>query len=266
MNSTLIKIIEDNIFTNYKGVARLLNGQFIEDDEVAWYTTGRRSHFRYNGVVFTKTRTGELSRVVDPILDIYLSQNLPFFWSDWPDAGTPGLGDYLKSKDISFMHLADMPIMSRKLSELPELSFPKGVDIVRVRNQQDQAGWLMVMMEGFEEPEPARPDVQMYLANSISEAIPVFEHFLAYWDGIPCAISSFVRASLGAGIYNVATLPAYRGRGLGRAMTLTVMQSAQKAGYSTSMLFATTSGFPVYKRLGFETISTGDLYIWNGNG
>jgi hypothetical protein len=35
MKSTLIKIIEDNIFANYKGVARLLEGQFIENDEVA---------------------------------------------------------------------------------------------------------------------------------------------------------------------------------------------------------------------------------------
>lgn len=265
MKATLIRIIEDNVLVNYKGVARLLNGQFIENDEVAWYMTGLKSHFRFNGIVRTTIHTGELSRVVDPILDVYLSQNIPFFWSDWPDAGTPGLGDYLKSKGIPFMYLAGMPIMLRKLSELPEISLPKGVDIVRVQTQQDQAGWLKVMMEGFEEPEPARPDVQMYLANSISEASPVFEHFLAYWDGIPCAISSFVGARLGAGIYNVVTLPAYRGRGLGRALTLTVMQSAQKAGYSTSMLFATTSGFPVYKRLGFETVSTGDLYIWSGN-
>ena len=55
MKTVLIQIIEDNIFANYKGVARLLEGQFIEDDEVAWYNTGRRSYFRFNGVVRTVT-------------------------------------------------------------------------------------------------------------------------------------------------------------------------------------------------------------------
>ena len=73
MKTVLIQIIEDNIFANYKGVARLLEGQFIEDDEVAWYNTGRRSYFRFNGVVRTVTRTEDLSRVVDPILDVFLS-------------------------------------------------------------------------------------------------------------------------------------------------------------------------------------------------
>lgn len=265
MKADLTQVIEDNIFGYYKGIARLLDGQFIENDEVAWYNTGRRSHFRFNGVVRTATRTEELRRIVDPILDEYLFQNLPFFWADWQDAGTPGLGDYLNSKRLSFTHVKSVPAMLRELDDLPELSLPDSVEIVEVQDQQHQADWLNVMMEGFQEPEPARLDIQKYLINSLDEPRPVFQHFLAYWQGIACAISTLLYAKLGAGIYAVATLPSHRNRGLGRALTLHAMYAARAAGYKTSILFATPSGLPVYEKLGFETRSAADLYIWNGN-
>jgi len=164
------------------------------------------------------------------------------------------------------MHFS-IPAMSRLLVDLPQTSLPKDVEIVRVQTQQDESDWLNVLMEGFEEPGPSRPDFQQYLANSLTEPQPVFEHFLARWQGEPCAISTLLHAAgQGAGVYHVTTLPAYRGRGLGKVLTLTAMQSAQREGYTKAILFATHSGFPLYQRLGFETVSTAGIFVWNGNG
>jgi GNAT superfamily N-acetyltransferase len=154
--------------------------------------------------------------------------------------------------------------MSRGLNDLPEISLPKEVELVRVQSEQDQADWLNVLMEGFEEPEPSRPDFQQILANSLTESEPVFEHFLARWQDEACAISTLLHADHGAGIYHVTTLPHYRLHGLGKALTLAAMQSAHEAGYWHSILFATPSGFPIYKQLGFETVTTADAFVWNG--
>ena len=90
------------------------------------------------------------------------------------------------------------------------------------------------------------------------------EHFVARWRGEPCAISTLLRAPLAAGIYHVTTLPAYRGRGLGKALTLAAMQSARRAGYADATLFATPFGYPLYQRLGFETVTTAELFGWEG--
>ncbi|CAG1016483.1 hypothetical protein ANAEL_05643 [Anaerolineales bacterium] len=261
-----IQAIEENILTYYKELTRLLDGRFMESDEVVWYETGRQSLFRFNGVLRTATRTEELSRIVDPILDLFLSQNLPFFWVDWQDVGVPGLGDYLSSRNIQFVHAKGMPTMSRGLDDLPELSLSKEVELVRVQSKQDQSDWLTVLMLGFEEPEPSRADFQQIIDRSLTEPEPVFEYFIARWQGEPCAISTLLHANHGAGIYHVATLPAYRGRGLGAALTLAAMYSAKSAGYQQAILFATPSGFPVYKRLGFQTVSTADAFVWSGNG
>jgi ribosomal protein S18 acetylase RimI-like enzyme len=266
MDMTQIHVIEENFLTYYKGIARLLGGRYIAQDQVTWFTTGRRSLLRFNGVLrAVVSRAEELNTVVDPILDVFLSQTLPFFWVDWEVVGTPGLGDYLNSKGIPF-ECFSVPAMSRALDDLPELSLPQGVEIARVQTQQDQVDWLNVLMEGFEEPEPSRPDFQQYLAHSISEPQPVFDHYLARWQSEPCAISTLLRAERAAGIYHVTVLPNYRGRGLGKALTLAAMYLAQRAGYSTAILAATPSGFPLYQRLGFETVSTADLFTWTGNG
>lgn len=261
-----VQIAEENAITYYKGIARFLEGQYIETDQVAWFITGRRSLGRFNGVLHTTVSpVDSISKVVDPIIMKFVSQGLPFFWVDWPEVGTPSLGDYLLFKESSLTKFS-IPAMLRGLDDLPQVSIPNEVEITHVQTQQDQTDWLNVLMEGFEEPQPSRPDFQQYLANSLSEQTPVFEHYIARWQGIPCAISTLLRADHSAGIYHVATLPNYRGHGLGKALTLAPMQSAWQAGYDTAVLFATPSGFPIYQRLGFETVSTADLYTWSGIG
>jgi GNAT superfamily N-acetyltransferase len=266
MTSGQIKAIEENAIAYYECIARFLGGQFHEQEDFVWFTTQCRSVFRFNGVVHTAVRSDELSRVVDPMLESFLSQNLPFFWVAWPDVGTPGLGDYLSSKPISFIRIEKMPVMICALNDLPQASLPNGVEICPVQSQQDQADWLNIFMEGFDEPELARPDVELILAGSLNQTESTYEYFLARWEGKPCSISTLFCTEHAAGIYSVTTLPEYRGRGLGTALTVTAMKSARAAGYSEAMLFATPSGYLVYKRLGFETVSTADLFIWNGNG
>lgn len=259
-----IQLVEENAQTYYKGIARLLGGEYHQEDHVVWFKTGRQSLYRFNGILRISVRGGNFGEIAEPILGTFISQSLPFFLVVWQNGSAPALAEYLDSKDIRWEHFEGMPAMSRGLDDLPELSLPNDMDVIRVQSQEDQADWLNVLMEGFEEPEPSRPDFGQYLSNSLSEPNPVFEHFLARRGGKPCAISTLLRAAHGAGIYHVTTLPAHRGHGLGKALTLTAMQSAREAGYKWSVLFATPSGFPIYKQLGFETVTTADGFIWSG--
>src|SRR3990172_7356856 len=91
-NMKKIQAIEENALTYYKGIARLLGGQYIEEDQIIWFTTGRRSLGRFNGVLRTMvSNPDDLAGVIDPILGVFLSQNLPFFWVDWEAIAAPGL-------------------------------------------------------------------------------------------------------------------------------------------------------------------------------
>lgn len=263
MNNPPLQLIENNALAYYKGLAHSLGGQFFEQEHITWFITGRRSLTRFNGVLRTDPSAQNLLQIARLVVDRFFSSNLPFFWADYPPGAAPGLAEFLSSQEVPLI-ARGMPAMQRSLEDLPALGMPDEVEITLVESDQDQDDWLEVLMRGFPEPEDAREDFRQYLQHSLTEPKSAWVHFLARWQGQPCAISTLLRASLAAGIYHVTTLPAYRSRGLGRALTLAAMQAARQIGYSTAVLFATPDGFPLYRKLGFDTVVTADLYTWNG--
>jgi predicted acetyltransferase len=59
-----------------------------------------------------------------------------------------------------------------------------------------------------------------------------------------------------AGLYYVATLPAFRGQGIAAAMTVTPLLEARQMGMRVGVLQASDQGKGLYRRLGFETYCT----------
>jgi len=54
----------------------------------------------------------------------------------------------------------------------------------------------------------------------------------------------------------VGTVPEFRGKGYGSAVTLAAMDWAREMGEELAILHATEMGKPVYRRLGFEAHCT----------
>jgi GNAT superfamily N-acetyltransferase len=199
-----------------------------------------------------------------PALAHFQAQRLPFFWADYPPGGAPGLVDRLRGLP-GFHGVYPLPAMGRSLVHLPDERTREEITIAEVRSSRQQAEWLEILMEGFQEPEPTRPDFQEFLRRSVIDPLYRFNHYLAYWQGVPCATASVLRAPQAAGLYHVTTRPAYRGRGLGTAVTRAAMDAARQMGYERMLLSATSDGYPLYQRLGYEPGPSVDLYIIMGS-
>jgi GNAT superfamily N-acetyltransferase len=76
-------------------------------------------------------------------------------------------------------------------------------------------------------------------------------NFVARVDGVPAACSSVCIEHGVAGVYCVATLEHFRGRGLGTAITRAAMTYAAEQGARHALLHATEMGAPIYRKIGF---------------
>jgi ribosomal protein S18 acetylase RimI-like enzyme len=77
-------------------------------------------------------------------------------------------------------------------------------------------------------------------------------NYLGYLDGKPVSTSTVFHCSGVVGIYDVATLPEARGRGIGTALTLAPLLDARQAGYRIGVLQSSDMGLGVYKKMGFR--------------
>ena len=72
------------------------------------------------------------------------------------------------------------------------------------------------------------------------------------YDGAPVSTATLVVADGVAAVYGVGTVIGWRGRGLGRAVTLAVLHEARARGCDLAFLNPSDLGYGVYARLGFR--------------
>jgi len=80
--------------------------------------------------------------------------------------------------------------------------------------------------------------------------------FVGYVGGVPVATAELIAAGGVAGLYNVATEPAYRRKGIGSAVTVHALGAARANGETLAILQAVPARERLYARLGFRPIGT----------
>lgn len=85
---------------------------------------------------------------------------------------------------------------------------------------------------------------------------PYSEFFVGYVDGEPAATTSVWYTRGIPGMYWVAVLPEFRGRGIASVMVRNAWRSAIENGARAITLQAALLAVPLYERLGFRTVGT----------
>lgn len=85
----------------------------------------------------------------------------------------------------------------------------------------------------------------------------VSTHFLAYSDGTPCGTSRWRRTSNGIKLERFAVLPAFRGKGVGKALVQAVLNDVfnqQPEPIERIYLHAQVTAMPLYASFGFVAV------------
>lgn len=156
------------------------------------------------------------------------------------------------------------PAMIRDLGDpLPTgpPALPDGASLSEVGDSETLAAWNDLAAEVFLFPDfAARAMLAMYLAVGLGPDAP-WRHVLLGLDGRPAAVASVFARGRTAVIANVGAAPEARGRGLGAAATLAVLDLARRAGATAAVLLSSDMAQGLYARLGFRPFGGGRFYV-----
>jgi len=137
---------------------------------------------------------------------------------------------------------------------LAPLSAPDGDPPLEIRVVSDAESLRQygeVIAAGFGMP----PELGRAFATEAQLHVPDFHLYLGYVEDQPVATSALLMSHRVAGVYNVSTLPDFRRRGIGEAMTWQALREGVAAGCLMGSLQASAMGYPVYERMGFRLLA-----------
>lgn len=257
-DDALVRAIEENQRFALCHFAYPPVGEIHEEADRTWYRTGRDS-FLLNAVLGARLPEEDPDRAITDALEPF--QGLPMLWVTGPATSPPDLGRRLAPH--GFMEEAEDLGMATDLASFPEAGpLPRGVEIdqidddpVALREAAD------VMAVAFETPGLVFDTFLESLSSLAPERRGLVRNYLATLHGEPVGASTLILGAGVAGVYNVATVPDVRGRGIGTATTLRCLADARELGYRAAILQSRTEAAGIYRRLGFRELCRIALHV-----
>lgn len=207
-----------------------------------------------NEVSYSALDARDADAIIDATIAEYRALGLKFRWNVGPGSAPPDLGERLARRGLVGSWGRGM---ARSTSDLPEAHDPAirvaEVDATTIApfSRVMAAGWSMELapIETLNAHILATPDRRQRL-------------YLAYCDGEPAAVASYVVFPRSAFLIGGVVLPQFRGRGLYRALVHARLADARRRDLhlATSHARESTSA-PILERLGFETICRMPMYF-----
>jgi ribosomal protein S18 acetylase RimI-like enzyme len=244
--------------------ARLENGELEERDGVSRHHAAP-SNPMFKGVWQLRGDAAEAETAVAESLAWLERRRAPFAFVWTGEPGEPdGLHALLLARGLeAYDH--DAPAMGAELDALDwdaRDRIPAGLEIRRVLDGAGLEDFARMFTEAFGAPAwAAQAWVDATASLGIAEA--PWPILVAYDRGEPVATTIVWNGGGVASVFAVGTVPAARGRGIGAAITLAGFAVGRDEGLRHGVLFSTSEGYPVYRRIGFRDLGSGvSRYLW----
>lgn len=175
--------------------------------------------------------------------------NVPFRW--FVDDQDEELIARLQNEEYSYK--ITFPAMRLSLNSLKSEDYAQAITVNEFNpgDSQQLQTWLALVTKSFG-ITPA-DEFGNFIGYLIERARPGILHFYnAYYQDTPAGTSLLIDHPEVAGLHWVATLPEYRGKGLGYAVSHRPLVDAKIRNLTEAVLLASELGKPVYDKIGFQ--------------
>lgn len=256
--ASMAHAVEANLFAFFQHLSVWPRMQ-IRDEPACLWTLSDLPFPLFNSVARARLAEAHTDAEIDARLRDCAARGVPILWWTGPSTEPADLGARLERRGF----LLEPSIgMAADLDVFPINGDPAAISVEPVIDAGTLAVWSRVLCRSFGAPQPfGAAFAELASAIGLDAASP-FRHFLGRVDGEPAATCSVFFGAGVAGIYDVATMPDQRRRGLGAAVTRAAAAAAIARGYRMAILHASAAGLGMYRALGFEDVCPIGQYVW----
>lgn len=197
---------------------------------------------------------------IEGMAKYFQRKRLPFLWHQGASARV--YNGHSRAVRYGLTHYETEPVMAVDLLMLNKnVRVAQQLVIQPVTTEEQLLQWIRVWEFGSSE-EIFHLWFTCYSGLCFRRESPL-HLYLGIVDGSPVATSEVFLDGKVALIGAVNTLASYRHQGIGTALTLKALQTAQEQGYRTGLLTASPMGITIYRRLGFQEYGSYSTYLWH---
>jgi ribosomal protein S18 acetylase RimI-like enzyme len=258
--ASMAQAVEANLFAFFELLANWPRVELHDDRDCCW-TLSDMPFPLFNSVMRARVSDDRADAMIESRIAACRNRDVPMLWWTGPSSQPADLRVRLERHGFVLEPAFGMAIDLQVASPSPGAS-DSTIVIEPVEDASTMAAWSRVLCDSFGAPHRFG-DAFADLAAAIGlDARSPFRHFLARVDGQAAATCSMFVGGGVAGIYDVATLPALRRRGLGSLVTRAAMDEARALGYRIAILHSSTSAVGIYRALGFREVCSIGQHIW----
>jgi hypothetical protein len=250
--------IESNLFDFFRTIGQLSKRAFYTDKYISWVNCA--PSIWPCGIFDTNFSIENANENIILVKNQIKRGITPKIWWTGPSMHPQNLDEQLikcgfTKKDeaigmaLNFTHLKS------------DVKQPSGLDI-QIVIDENLHDWAKVVALGLFGCQEAEVSSFFELMKTIKKCDKV-TLFIGFYEGRAVASSTLFLSNDIAGIYHVATLPAFRKKGIGQSMTLAPLLRAKELGARFAILQATQLGKGVYNHLGFTEYCKLGRYLLN---
>jgi GNAT superfamily N-acetyltransferase len=226
----------------------------VDSGAVRWFRT-EIDYEGFNGVLSARLPERGLDGAIQQALAPFQEAGMPMLWHVGPTSSPRTLPRALEAAGLA--PYEEEPGMVADLGALgPPPAVPRGLEIRRVRDQDDLAAWARALILA---PPDANVDslVELRAACGLG-ADPPTPHLLGLLDGMPVGCAAVFVGDQRDGpppaawVEWVVTATAVRRRGVGGALVYACLALARSRGLRRAVLTSSPDGHGIYRRLGFR--------------
>lgn len=236
-----------NLAARYRFCAQRAEVDHVDDEDLVGVRLSATTPWGNDAVLLRPIGHDEAGALVERLHRLVSWPSL--LWSAWP---TPDMRPY------GLEMFGHPPWMLHAPGREPPPD-PEGVRIVEVDSDEGMADYDHTVIHGFPLMHSDGTYVDSVLRADFRKG--PWRFFVGYVDERPASVASVFVAEGLAQVEWVATLPEFRGRGIGEAVTWRATLAEPDV---PAVLIASDMGRPIYERMGYLPVQRFTLWYWKG--